>query len=138
MSKILASALALSALLGLALFGGLPASAAEPKPSGAHRVEKKSEKAKYFIDVHDRRNGTFPAKISKEELAGFFAKYEAACREEGVTLLRLHVSLEEGKAYCFTSARSADAVKKAHERVGLPFDGITEVNTVTPGDLYLP
>lgn len=137
MKKIVASTVALSALVTLAFLAGAPASAAEPKP-GAAKVEKKADKAKYFIDVHDRKNGTFPAKISKEELAGFFAKYEAACREEGVTLLRLHVSLEEGRAYCLTAARSAEAVKKAHERVGLPFDGITEVSTVTPGDLYLP
>ncbi len=138
MKKILASAAALAALVGVTFLANKPASAAEQKPSGSAKVEKKSEKAKYFIDTHDRKNGTFPAKISKEELAGFFAKYEAACREEGVTLLRLHVSLEEGKAYCFTTAKSADAVKRAHERVGLPFDGITEVTTITPADLYLP
>ncbi len=110
-----------------------PSVAAEKK--GAETV-KQVEKAKFFIDVHDRKNGTFPAKISKEEFAGFFAKYEEACQAEGVALLRIHVNLEEGRAYCFTMAPSADAVKRAHQRVGLPYDGITEVTTVTPGDLF--
>ena len=29
-----------------------------------------------------------------------------------------------------------DAVRRAHERVGLPFDSITEVSTATPGDTF--
>jgi hypothetical protein len=33
-------------------------------------------------------------------------------------------------------APSADAVRRAHERVGLPFDEITEVVTSTPSDLF--
>ena len=31
---------------------------------------------------------------------------------------------------------AADAVRRAHERVGLPFETITEVTTVTPGDFF--
>jgi hypothetical protein len=110
-----------------------------PALAGTHaegRSDMKLEKLKYFVDVHDRANRTFPERITKEELAKFVAAYEEACRAEGVVLLRLHVNLEVGRAYCLTAAPSAEAVKRAHERVGLPFDGITEVQTVTPGDLF--
>ncbi len=93
------------------------------------------QKTRFFVDAHDRKNSTFPQKLSKEEFAAFFQKYEAACREEGVVLLRVSVGLEQGRAYCYTAAPSAEAVKRAHERVGLPFDAITEVANATPGDL---
>jgi hypothetical protein len=33
-------------------------------------------------------------------------------------------------------APSAEAVKRVHERVGLPYQEITEVVTSTPGDLF--
>jgi hypothetical protein len=91
----------------------------------------------YYLDTHDRANGTFPANIDAEQLRSFFADYAEACRAENVLLLRLHVSLEEGRAFCFTAAPDAAAVRRAHDRVGLPFDGITEVTTITPADLYL-
>lgn len=94
------------------------------------------QKTRYFVDAHDRKNGTFPSQLSKEDFASFFRKYEAACREEGVVLLRVHVGLEQGRAYCCTAAPSAEAVKRAHDRVGLPFDALTEVATATPGDLF--
>lgn len=92
---------------------------------------------KFFIDTHDQANGTFPAGITAAALAEFTATFEEACRAEGVVVLRLHVGLEAGRAFCFTMAPDADAVRRAHERVGLPFDGITEVSTVTPADLFL-
>lgn len=91
---------------------------------------------KMFLDTHDRRHQTFPAEIGKPQLAEFFALYEEAARAEGVVILRLHVGLAEGRAFCLTMAESAEAVKRAHERVGLPFDEITEVVTATPGDLF--
>jgi len=50
--------------------------------------------------------------------------------------LRVHVSYAEGRAFCLTMAPNADAVKRAHERVGLPFDSISEVTTATPGDTF--
>jgi hypothetical protein len=46
-----------------------------------------------------------------------------------VVPLRVHVGYDEGRAFCFTMAPDADAVRRAHERVGLPFDSITEVAT---------
>jgi hypothetical protein len=91
---------------------------------------------KFFLDTHDRRTQTFPASITKEQFAEFFAKYERVAREEGVVVLRVHVGIDEGRAYCLNMASSVDHVKRAHEKAGLPFDTITEVTTATPGDLF--
>jgi hypothetical protein len=91
---------------------------------------------KFFIDTHDRNNKTFPAKISPVEFEGFYAKYEKAMYEEGVIPVRLHVGYNEGRAFCLCLAPDADAVKRAHDRVGLPFDSITEVAMATPGDTF--
>lgn len=91
---------------------------------------------KFFIDTHDQKTSTFPGGISKPAFAEFFAKYEAAARAEDVVVLRVHVGLDEGRAYCFTMAPSAEHVRRAHERVGLPFETITEVTTATPGDVF--
>lgn len=91
---------------------------------------------KLFLDTHDRAQKTFPAEITKAQFAEFFTVYEEAARREGVVILRVHVGFAEGRAWCLTMAESADAVRRAHERVGLPFDEITEVVTATPGDLF--
>lgn len=91
---------------------------------------------KFFVDTHDAANGTFPAGISPEAFAGFHAQYEAVCREEGVVSLRIHVGFAEGRAFCLTMAPDAEAVRRVHERLGLPFDAITEVATSAPGDLF--
>lgn len=92
---------------------------------------------RYFVDTHDQANGTFPTGLGAEQLREFVAGFGQACQAEGVVILRLHVSLETGRAWCFTMAEDAQAVRRAHERVGLPFDDITEVSTVTPADLFL-
>jgi len=91
---------------------------------------------KFYLDTHDHRSKTFPAGISKPDFADFFARYEDACRAEGVVVLRAHVGFEEGRAFCFNMAPSAEHVRRAHERAGLPFESITEVVTATPGDLF--
>jgi hypothetical protein len=91
---------------------------------------------KFFIDTHDRNNKTFPAKISPVEFEGFYAKYEKACLDAGVIPVRLHVGYNEGRAFCLTMASDADAVKRAHDKVGLPYDAITEVVMATPGDTF--
>lgn len=91
---------------------------------------------KFFVDTHDRARETFPAGITPEQFAAFFAEYESAARAEGVVVLRVHVGFAEGRAFCFTMAPDADAVRRAHARVGLPFDDVTEVVTATPGDLF--
>jgi hypothetical protein len=90
---------------------------------------------KHFIDTHDHRSGTFPAGFSKTDFVTFFAGYEKAARDEGIVVLRTHVGLAEGRAFCFHAAADAEAVRRAHEKAGLPFDSITEVATATPGDL---
>lgn len=94
------------------------------------------ERMKFFIDTHDTQTGTFPEGITPEQFGQFFAKYEEACLEEGVIILRAHVGYGDGRAFCFTMAPDADAVRRAHEKVGLPFDRITEVTTATPGDMF--
>lgn len=91
---------------------------------------------RFFVDTHDRTNQTFPPELTPEQFEVFFANYEQACIAEGVVLLRVHVGLEAGRAFCFNMAPDADAVRRAHERVGLPYDSITEVSTATPGDLF--
>jgi hypothetical protein len=91
---------------------------------------------RYFIDTHDRSRNTFPPGIGVHEFEGFFARYEEACRTEGVVPIRIHVGYEAGRAFCLNLAPDADAVKRAHERVGLPFDSITEVAMASPGDTF--
>lgn len=91
---------------------------------------------KFYVDTHDQRSNTFPAGIGKEQFAEFFKGYERAAREEGVVVLRVHVGLEEGRAYCLNMAPSVEHVRRAHDRVGLPYETITEVTTATPGDLF--
>lgn len=91
---------------------------------------------RFFLDTHNRTNKTFPDKISSEEFEGFFALYEKACYEEGVVPIRVHVGFEDGQAFCLNMAEDAEAVKRAHDKVGLPFDTIIEVTTATPGDTF--
>jgi hypothetical protein len=94
-------------------------------------------KLKYFVDTHDKTTGHFPAELTPEQFEQFFQQYEAACHEEGVILLRVDVGYKDGRAFCSTMAPDADAVRRAHERVGLPFDSITEVKSATPNDSFL-
>jgi hypothetical protein len=91
---------------------------------------------RFFIDTHDRTQGTFPEQIDVAGFEGFYAQYLEACRAEGVVPLRTHLSYEDGRAFCFNMAADAEAVKRAHERVGLPYDEIIEVTTATPGDTF--
>ncbi len=86
---------------------------------------------KMFIDTHDSASGTFPSGISAVDFAAFHREYLVACAEEGVISLRVHAGLADGRAFCVNLARDADAVRRAHERVGLPFDTITEVTEAT-------
>jgi hypothetical protein len=96
------------------------------------------KRMKFFVDTHDRKSKTFPPSLTKDQFAAFFAGYDKIAAEEGIVVLRSHVGLDDGRAFCFHMARSADEVRRAHERAGLAFDTITEVATVTPGDLFRP
>jgi Nickel responsive protein SCO4226-like len=91
---------------------------------------------RFFIDTHDRSRGTFPKELSVKDFETFFEQYLEACAAEGVVVLRSHLSLEDGRAFCFNMAPDADAVRRAHARVDFPFDSITEVTTATPGDIF--
>lgn len=91
---------------------------------------------KFFIDTHDKSKDTFPSGLTPEQFEVFFASYNQACFEEGVIPLRTHVGIEAGRAFCFTMAPDAEAVRRAHIKVGLPFDSITEVTSATPGDIF--
>ena len=91
---------------------------------------------KFFIDTHDQSNDSFPKGLTPEQFESFYAQYEEACYAEEVVPLRVHVGYDDGRAFCFTMAPDAEAVRRAHERVGLPFDSITEVSTATPGDTF--
>lgn len=91
---------------------------------------------KFFMDTHDRERGSFPAGLTEEQFAGFFPQYQEACRQEGVIVVGINVGLADGRAFCLTMAPDSEAVRRAHQRVGLPFDTITEVKAVTPGDLF--
>jgi len=91
---------------------------------------------RFFLDTHDRSKGTFPTKLTPLEFEGFYAKYEKACYEEGVVPVRAHVGFDEGRAFCLNLAPDAESVKRAHEKVDLPYDSITEVTMATPGDTF--
>lgn len=91
---------------------------------------------RFYLDTHDRSRKTFPEKITPEEFEGFYKQYEQACYEECVVPLQIHIGYEEGRAFCLNMAPDADAVRRVHEKVGLPFDTITEVTTASPGDTF--
>ena len=94
---------------------------------------------KYFIDTHDKTKGSFPqGQLTEPE---FFAKFDAleeVAPKFGVGAHAAHVSLKEGKAFCFMCGRNEEAVRRAHEAVHLPFDSITEVRRVTGADMRYP
>lgn len=91
---------------------------------------------RYFIDTHDKRDGSFPEMLSPEQFEIFFAGYREACRAEGVVPLRIDLSYADGRAFCLNLAPDAEAVRRAHARAGLPFAEITEVTSATPGDTF--
>ena len=120
-----------------AVSGTLLNSEASAKSTSANkRKENAMKPLKFYMDTHDRENKTFPEKITPVEFEGFYAKYEKACYEEGVIPVRLHVGYNDGRAFCLTMAPDAESVKRAHDRVGLPYDKITEIATATPADTF--
>ena len=59
---------------------------------------------KYFIDTHDKAKGTFPpVELTPEQFFANFDALDEAGREFGVFAHVAHVSLEEGKTFCFMS-----------------------------------
>lgn len=90
-----------------------------------------------FMDVHDKKNQTFP-EISREDFENFLGEFNKACGENGVVIVRSHVNLSDGRAFCLTMAPDGEAVRCAHDAVGLGFDNITEVETASPNDAFFP
>ena len=52
--------------------------------------------------------------------------------EEGVNWIFSFLSADKRKTYCLYEAPSAEAIRKAAKRAGLPADVITEVNEISP------
>jgi hypothetical protein len=52
--------------------------------------------------------------------------------EEGVKWIFSFLSADKRKTYCLYEAPSAEAIRKAAKRAGLPADVITEVNEISP------
>ena len=90
---------------------------------------------KYFIDTHDRTKGSWPREVTAAEFIEIYSGFEEACEEVGGADLGAHVNIAESKAYCFTKGPDAEAIRRAHEKIGFPFDSITEVRRVTGVDL---
>src|SRR6185437_2581678 len=86
------------------------------------------DEVKYFIDTHGRTKGSWPeGEVSEAAFIEIYSRFEKACEDEGGTDLGAHVNVAEGKAYCFTKGPNAEAIRRAHDKLGLPFDSITEV-----------
>jgi hypothetical protein len=94
------------------------------------------QKMKLFVDTHDKRTGTFPEEIEKDAFTGIYRKYAQACEDEGVVIVSTMISAEDGRMYCINLAPDSESIRRAHERVGLIFDSISEVSTASPGDIY--
>jgi len=90
---------------------------------------------RFFLDTHDKENETFPESIKPEELEEFYKTYEKACNEEGVISLKIYAGFEKGRAFCINMAPNEEAVFNVHKKIGLPYDTITEVNSISPSDL---
>ncbi len=92
---------------------------------------------KMFIDIHDAANGTLPAGLTEGQFQAVYRQYAEACREEGVTSLRASVGLGQGRVFCVSLAPDEEAVRRAHERIGLTYDSITEVTDVSSFSMLL-
>ncbi|MBZ5688811.1 MAG: DUF4242 domain-containing protein [Acidobacteriia bacterium] len=89
-----------------------------------------------FLDIHDKKNKTFPSELSRDEFEKFLGAFASSCHKEGVAIVRSHVNLECGRAFCLTMAKDEEAVRRAHAEVELGFDSITEVETASPHDAF--
>jgi hypothetical protein len=123
---------------GLTMQAGAEQGAKSKKPCEAsHHDEKCATKPMHFyMDTHDKTKGTFPAGLTPEQFEVFYGAYKKAMFEEGVIPIRVHVAYEDGRAFCLSMAPDIESVKRAHEKLGLPYDSITEVFMATPGDTF--
>ena len=93
---------------------------------------------KFFMDEHQREFDSFPKDaVTDAQFAETYKTFEKACEEEGVLPMGSHVNCQHGRAYCLIAAPDEHAVRRAHEKVGLPFNKITEIKRITSLDLLL-
>jgi hypothetical protein len=52
-------------------------------------------------------------------------------------IVRTYVNAKTGRAFCINMATNPWAIKRLHQKVGLPYDSITEAYGVSPTDLLL-
>jgi hypothetical protein len=91
---------------------------------------------KYFIDTHDRTKNSYPAdEVSQEQFVAIYGDMDEALLSEGGFVTGAHVNLAEGKAFCQAAAEDEAAVAAAHEKIGFPYDSITQVHRVSGVDL---
>jgi len=94
---------------------------------------------KYFIDTHDKTKGSFPKKeLTEQQFFDNFDALDKAASQFGAFGHAAHVSLKEGKAFCFMSGPDEDSIRKAHAAINFPYDSITEVRRVTGADMRIP
>jgi hypothetical protein len=91
---------------------------------------------RYFIDTHDRSKGSFPAgQVTPEQFEALYGQLDNALEAQGGLAMGAHVSLGDGKVFCLTAAEDEAAVAAAHDKIGLRYDSITQVNRVSGIDL---
>jgi len=94
---------------------------------------------KYFIDTHDKTKGSFPKEqLTEQQFFDNFDALDKAADQFGAFGHAAHVSLKEGKAFCFMSGPDEDSIRKAHAAINFPYDSITEVRRVTGADMRIP
>ena len=93
---------------------------------------------KYFIDTHDKAKGSFPEQeLTEAQFFEQFAALEEAAQQFGVFGHAAHVSLKDGKAFCFMSGPDEESIRKTHAAINFPYDSITEVRRVTGADMRM-
>lgn len=91
---------------------------------------------KYFMDTHDRKQGSWPGEdISEQEFLEIYRDFGKAVEEQGGHDLGAHVNVKAGRAFCFTYGPDEEAIRRAHEKMHFPYDSITVVRRVTGVDL---
>lgn len=94
------------------------------------------QQMRLFVDTHDKATGTFPEAIERDDFAVVYKAYAEACRDEGVVIVNTMISAGDGRMFCINLAPDAEAIRRAHDRIGLRFETITEVTSASPGDIY--
>ena len=75
-----------------------------------------------FMDVHRGFQG-----VTQEQLQAAHEADQKIEAEEGVTFERAWLDPTSGHVFCLSTAPSADAVKRIHERAGHPADEVHEL-----------